>query len=323
MKPPNSSRLKFNPPASTAKASSNQPATDRATDSKAKKEPKTSAKANEAKKSAEEKKTTVGAQKATSNRLATNSKQLFRKTNANSTSTLAVATLPTSTKQELKSTEGKDPSPAILPLVIAEAGPPSAQTENNAVVKKPRETVSAIIVLSDSASSTQTPHIQLESSMCDDPEDSFCEKNSIAEFEMLEKECFQDEVPQQVGANTAQQSKSKPQKQVAILDLKKVANRKTPSAQQVTSKRNESKVQIIHDSPVRKSAREILNNLKSASADEQSEDGKLDKLEQQLLNLIAEQELEVNRLKEENLRVAVLQSECQKQLERLNKEAQD
>ena len=38
------------------------------------------------------------------------------------------------------------------------------------------------------------------------------------------------------------------------------------------------------------------------------------------MNLIAEQELEVTRLKEENLRVAVLQSECQKQLERLNKE---
>ena len=74
----------------------------------------------------------------------------------------------------------------------------------------------------------------------------------------------------------------------------------------MTSKRNESKVQIIHDSPVRKSARAILNNLKSASADEQSEDGKLDKLEHQLLNLIAEQELEVNRLKEENIRVAVL-----------------
>ena len=28
--------------------------------------------------------------------------------------------------------------------------------------------------------------------MCDDREDSFCEKNSIAEFEMLEKECFGD-----------------------------------------------------------------------------------------------------------------------------------
>lgn len=41
--------------------------------------------------------------------------------------------------------------------------------------------------------SNATPQIQMESSMCDDREDSFCEKNSIAEFEMLEKECFQDE----------------------------------------------------------------------------------------------------------------------------------
>jgi len=39
------------------------------------------------------------------------------------------------------------------------------------------------------------------------------------------------------------------------------------------------------------------------------------------MNLISEQEHEVTRLKEENQRVAVLQTECQKQLERLNKEA--
>ena len=31
---------------------------------------------------------------------------------------------------------------------------------------------------------------ELENSMYDDREDSFVEKNSIAEFEMLEKECF-------------------------------------------------------------------------------------------------------------------------------------
>lgn len=37
--------------------------------------------------------------------------------------------------------------------------------------------------------------------------------------------------------------------------------------------------------------------------------------------LIAEQEREVVRLKEENFRVAILQDECQKQLERLTKEA--
>ena len=43
------------------------------------------------------------------------------------------------------------------------------------------------------AASSQTPQIQMESSMCDEREDSFCEKNSIAEFEMLEKECFEDD----------------------------------------------------------------------------------------------------------------------------------
>ena len=41
------------------------------------------------------------------------------------------------------------------------------------------------------------------------------------------------------------------------------------------------------------------------------------------MTLITEQEQEVTRLKEENVRVAVLQQECQKQLERLNKEAQE
>lgn len=39
--------------------------------------------------------------------------------------------------------------------------------------------------------------------------------------------------------------------------------------------------------------------------------------------LISEQEQEVGRLKEENGRVATLQGECQKQLERLNKEASE
>ena len=41
------------------------------------------------------------------------------------------------------------------------------------------------------------------------------------------------------------------------------------------------------------------------------------------MTLITEQEQEVTRLKEENIRVAVLQTECQKQLERLNKEASE
>jgi len=38
-----------------------------------------------------------------------------------------------------------------------------------------------------------TPEVQLTSSNCDDREDSFCDKNSIAEFEMLEMECFKDD----------------------------------------------------------------------------------------------------------------------------------
>ena len=37
--------------------------------------------------------------------------------------------------------------------------------------------------------------------------------------------------------------------------------------------------------------------------------------------LIKEQEMEVNKLREENERVVKLQDECQKQLERLNKES--
>lgn len=41
------------------------------------------------------------------------------------------------------------------------------------------------------------------------------------------------------------------------------------------------------------------------------------------MELISEQEKEVGRLKEENVRVAILQGECQRQLERLNKEASE
>ena len=47
----------------------------------------------------------------------------------------------------------------------------------------------------------------------------------------------------------------------------------------------------------------------------------MDSLEQQLIALIKEQEMEVNKLREENERVGKLQDECQKQLERLNKES--
>ena len=39
--------------------------------------------------------------------------------------------------------------------------------------------------------------------------------------------------------------------------------------------------------------------------------------------LISEQELEVCRLKEENVRVVILQGECERQLERLNREASE
>jgi len=49
-----------------------------------------------------------------------------------------------------------------------------------------------IVQVSTDGASNQTPFIQLESSI-DDREDSFAEKNSIAEFEMLEKECFKND----------------------------------------------------------------------------------------------------------------------------------
>ena len=67
--------------------------------------------------------------------------------------------------------------------------------------------------------------------MCDDREDSFCEKNSIAEFEMLEKECFEDDqqvaeetTPPQVAmvkTNSVNET-SKGKKLVTTLDLNKV-----------------------------------------------------------------------------------------------------
>jgi hypothetical protein len=48
------------------------------------------------------------------------------------------------------------------------------------------------VPISTDGASNQTPFVQLES-FIDDREDSFAEKNSIAEFEMLEKECFKEE----------------------------------------------------------------------------------------------------------------------------------
>ena len=115
--------------------------------------------------------------------------------------------------------------------------------------------------------------------MCDDREDSFCEKNSIAEFEMLEKECFQDETAPTQNLQSKPNG-TKPMKKVNGLDLKKVHAR-SPSGRKGISNLKPAKnttatpkaVQIVEDSPVRQSAREILNNLKSASTDKNSNGG--------------------------------------------------
>ena len=241
-KPPNSSRLKFNPPASTKGSQSNSLATDRPGDNKNRKESKSSARANEGKKPAEEKKTTVGAQKATSTRLATNSKQLFRKNPANSGNATASAAASSATsKPDLKSPESKDPSEASKAAAnVGDASPlvteqkqteVSPNVENSVQNGQPKEAAVAMSAKAESQSSAQTPHVQLESSMCDErDDDSFCEKNSITEFEMLEKECFQDDTPQQDDGKGAQSNNSRPRQQVATLDLDKVKNSKNDGA---------------------------------------------------------------------------------------------
>jgi len=177
--------------------------------------------------------------------------------------------------------------------------------------------------------------VRLESSMCDEREDSFIEKNSIAEFEMLEKECFQDEAASKP-INLSKQMGAKNRKSSALDHGKRSSGRPVDHTSKNGAKTGAGakttvsivdKNQISHNSPVREHAREILNNLKSCSTEKQSsyhsDESKIEKLENQLMALIAEQEYEVARLKEENMRVAILQSECQRQLERLNKEVSE
>ena len=60
--------------------------------------------------------------------------------------------------------------------------------------------------------------MQLESSMCDeDRDESFIDKNSIAEFEMLEKECINEEIVSDVCNNIS----SLLPKQMTTLELSK------------------------------------------------------------------------------------------------------
>ena len=54
--------------------------------------------------------------------------------------------------------------------------------------------------------------LQMESSMCEDQEDSFMDKNSIAEFELLEKECFTEDTAhtqKSAGTGTVKGTKAK------------------------------------------------------------------------------------------------------------------
>ena len=64
---------------------------------------------------------------------------------------------------------------------------------------------------------------------------------------------------------------------------------------------------------------EIQSRVKVLAQDS----GKLDELEARLQELIQEQESEVIKLRAENIRVRNLQEECQKQLDRLNREAEE
>ena len=89
----------------------------------------------------------------------------------------------TTVKTEIKSVEGKEPN-----MSQVNAMKPAIKGSMHSEMQK-----DVIPISVDAKDSQSTAQLQLNSSMCDDREDSFCEKNSIAEFEMLEKECFQDE----------------------------------------------------------------------------------------------------------------------------------
>lgn len=110
--------------------------------------------------------------------------------------------------------------------------------------------------------------------MCEDQEDSFMDKNSIAEFELLEKECFTEDTSH-TQKSTAMVKGTKAKKQVGNFDskIKEQKGKKTVDF---------NNVQIIHDSPVKKTATEIISNLKSAHSDKNSDtldEGRIDKLE--------------------------------------------
>lgn len=264
----------------------------------------------------EESKTTVAAQKASSSRLA-QSKQLFRKANASA--------IPKA--DGLKSMETKEP----------QSNKGSVRNEDlkmwgQSTSDQPRDSPP---IVSDRVSSqgmlNRDSAPANESSMYDEREDSIIEKNSIAEFEQLEKECFQEEAATKhinLSKQTPLGAKGKTRKSQLDGQGKHSSNVASSKTFAIATK-SVDKLEQIEESPVRQSARELLNNLKSASPDKlssafQSEDeSKIERLENQLMALITEQESEVARLKEENSRVATLQSECQRQLERLNREASE
>lgn len=109
----------------------------------------------------------ASAQKASMARLA-QSKKLFQKRKPST---------------DIKSAAEKEPTAnqaqTTVPPEVGEINKRSVESE----VPKQNIPISTV---------TSTAPLQMESSMCDDQEDSFMDKNSIAEFELLEKECFSD-----------------------------------------------------------------------------------------------------------------------------------
>ena len=112
---------------------------------------------------------TVAAQKASSSRLA-QSKTLFKKNSNHATSKF----------EPPKSVETKEPTG------LKQMQSQDLQVWSQPVSEKPKENMPIV----NESPSQGTKDNGLENSMYDDQESSFVEKNSIAEFEMLEKECF-------------------------------------------------------------------------------------------------------------------------------------
>jgi len=180
-RPKDSSRLKFNPPTSrvkidgsnekdktTKKTDSSRMGTGRRSEVDTKRSTGVATQVDESKKAVS---TSAAAQKAACSRLAQNNKQLFRKqSNANPR------------QLENKSVETKEPKQNVQKA-------PTNDLVRSAVASSEQVKAAGQVLSSDDGGPAQSA-LQLDCSMYDERNDSFIDKNSIAEFEMLEKECF-------------------------------------------------------------------------------------------------------------------------------------